>query len=131
MKTENFFLCVSIVLALFLSSCNSEPDDVSLVSDKSTVALNEEVTFTITGDVHDYCNFNWTIPNDGADNNPVSLTPGVDFEVVSGFNEGDLESTLKFFKTGNFEVGATIYDCGSGCDRECTPWFKETYIEVK
>jgi len=110
MKKLNLFIAIVSILSISLTSCLKDPGNPVLTASKSTVAVNEEVTFTLSGveKGKDFTCLSW-----GHSVNTSAYT------VVSGGcgTCGPLDETItvKFTSAGSQEIGVLVKNCKQVC----------------
>ncbi len=120
------FSVLVLIGLLGTMSCRKEPLGSISVS-KSTVAVGEEVTFTIH-DAEDYTCVRWGVISDSPD-----------FTDVSSVTTSDLTWTLKFDAPGTATVFATLKNCKKSddpdnlcsCEKNHTSKRFEIIVEVE
>jgi hypothetical protein len=125
MKKLNLFIAIVSILSISLTSCLKDPGNPVLTASKSTVAVNEEVTFTLSG-VENYTCIFWNIIG----NNTIP-----DYEVVSGgcgtCSPPDKTITVKFTSAGTVECATRVKNCTKGCVGKCRDESAMTNIIVQ
>jgi len=118
MKTFKFLTIAGLLIVTFFSSCLKDPGTPVLTANKTTVAVNEEVTFTLS-DVENHTCLLWYKKS------------GVDYTVVSGGTKEDLTMTVKFTTTGNCTVEAAVKNCKDECSGKCRDEYAEATITIQ
>jgi len=114
------FYLGSLALGVLLSTgCLKDPGDPTLSASKTTVAVNEEVTFTISG-AEDFTCLRW------------GSTIG--YTVVSGGGNSDKTITVKFTSAGSTTMQVAVKNCkkdADPCSGKCRDAYAETNVTVQ
>lgn len=107
-----------MLIVTTFSSCLKDPGKPVLTASKSTVAVNEEVTITLSG-AENYTCLRWY------------KNSGIDYTLVSGGTEDDVTMKIKFASTGTSTIQVSVKNCKDGCIGECRDEYAETSITVQ
>ena len=118
MKNLKFLTLAIILIVTSLTCCLKDPGTPVVAAGKSTVAVNEEVTFTLSG-ADNYTCLVW-----------LKLS-GPDYTLVSGGTNQDRTMTVKFTGTGTATIQISVKNCKDGCSGKCRDEYAETSITVQ
>ena len=120
MKIFRLATLISVIAITLLSGCLKDPGNPVITASKSTVAVDEELTLTLTG-AENYTCLEWH-QNDG---------DGVEAVTVSGGDEDNLTWTVKFGSTGTSTLRVAVKNCKDGCSGKCRDEYAEITIVIE
>jgi len=118
MKAIKILTVINLMILFSFLSCLKDPGEPVLTASKSTVAINEEVTLTVS-EVDNYTCLLWQFVD--IDN----------YTITSGGNEGDLTMRIKFEVSGIYTIKVAVKNCNDGCIGKCRDEYAETSITVE
>lgn len=119
MKKFKLFFLLGIFALTALTGCIKDPGNPALAANKTTVSINEEVTFTLNG-VENFSCIQWTKMGDG----PM-------FTKVSGGTDQDKTMTVKFSSAGTAKISASVKNCRKDCSGTCRTEYAEVSVTIK
>ncbi len=118
MKNLNILTFASLLIVISFSSCLKDPGNPVVTASKSTVAVNEEVTLTLSG-AENYTCLQWR-----CDNCP-------DYTIISGGTEVDLTIKVKPTVAGTYNFETAVKNCKDVCTGKCRDEYAKTTITVQ
>ncbi len=104
------------VCALGLSACLKTPGTPEIKAGKSTVTVNEPVTFTINS-IDNFTCIRWGSGSSG-------------YTTINGGGEKDLTWSVSFSTPGTKKIEVTAKNCKNNCEGTCKTSTAETTITV-
>jgi hypothetical protein len=121
MKQSLLAVFTLVLSAILFTGCLEEPGDVALTANKTTVAVDEEVTLTLSGVENSTCVV-W------------SQSGGPSFIEVNPISANAMSVTVKFAATGTVKMMAAVQNCkkgGDGCTGTCKGETAEINVTVE
>jgi hypothetical protein len=115
-KKQSILLVLAGVFTLGFTACLKTPGTPEIKAGKSTVAVNEPVTFTIKSIDHFTC-IQWASTSTGG-------------TTINGGGDKDLTWSVSFSTPGTKQIVVTAKNCKNNCEGTCKESTAETSITV-